>query len=302
MSRSVFREMYDGPKAILPELPMVAWKRANQATVPGLKPHSHVKEFEIFFMERGEAEWWVKSELHLVRANHVYVNRPGEIHGSLGHGMRPCGYFWIHLTFPGNGLPGVARDTAAAIRRELLEMRHRSFPGSDQLRQCFEDLILQHRVRAPFQVLRVRARLHLLLASLLSEYRAYAGRRVPSNPGSFAIRKAMDAVASHIHEIKTVSQLARIAGLGVTQFSGRFSMETGFTPATYLRRQRIERAKSLLLQGGHSIAQIAQETGFSSSQHFATVFKQIEGLTPGDFLSRAGSGRRSETRERPERA
>ncbi|MBC8040035.1 MAG: helix-turn-helix transcriptional regulator [Opitutaceae bacterium] len=77
--------------------------------------------------------------------------------------------------------------------------------------------------------------------------------------------------------------MAKIAKLSVTQFSERFLAETGFTPARYLRQERIERAKRLLRAGGKTVAEIAQATGFSSSQNLATAFRQAEGMAPGDY-------------------
>ena len=283
MSRSSFREVYDGAASVLPELPLVGWTRSSRARW-GVAPHVHEKAFEIFFMERGEAEWRVKNEPHTVAANHVFVNRPGELHGSTGRNLHPCGYFRIQVVFGKKGLPGLPARTSAAIRRELMGLRQRIFPASESLKECFVRLLELHRGEPPWQGLCVRAALHLLLGRLLSDYReSLAIPPEEARPHSYAIRKALRAISAQPQEIQSVTQLARLTRLGVTQFSERFFLETGFSPATYLRRQRIELAKSLLRSGTRSITEIAQETAFSSSQHFSTVFKQLEGCTPGGF-------------------
>jgi len=91
-------------------------------------------------------------------------------------------------------------------------------------------------------------------------------------------------IEDHLSEITSVTQLAAASGLGQTQFGGRFLAEIGLTPSDYLRRQRIEQTKRLLRRGGQTLAAIAHATGFSSSQHLSTVFKQIEGMTPTEFI------------------
>lgn len=131
----------------------------------------------------------------------------------------------------------------------------------------------------------IRARLHLLLGQLLSDHAAAENAGKAGKPGarSFAIRLALLAVQERPTELHTVADMAKVAKLSVTQFSQGFLAETGFTPARYLRQERIERAKRLLREGGKTVAEIAQATGFGSSQSLATAFRQVEGMSPMTF-------------------
>lgn len=284
MTRSNFREAFTGDAQILPELGLVGWARVGKARVPGLEPHAHPNTFEFFLFERGGAEWWVEQEVYRLSANQVYINRPDELHGSVGNSLRPCGYFWIHLEIGVNGLPGMLPEQSKAICEEISSMRLRTFPGSPALKQAFAALWMLHRERPPHAALAIRAQLHMLLVQLLQDHRAaVTAKPLPSHELSYSIRKAVEAVDASLAEIKSVNELARLSGLGVTQFSDRFFAEVGFTPAMYLRKQRIERAKTLLRSQNTSLADIAQTVGFSSSQHLATAFKQLEGVTPTSY-------------------
>lgn len=280
MSRANFREVFTGASQVIPELPLVGWARLDKARVPGLEAHAHGDAFEFFLFERGDSEWWVEGEVHHLSANQLYINRPGEVHGSVGESLQPCGYYWINLAIPASGLPGMTRDQSKALCREIASMQLRTFVGSPELKHAFEALWKSHRERPAHSVIVIRAQLHLLLARLLHDYRMAMTAQSPARKVSYAIRKAIEAIDAGLGEIKTIAELARISGLGVTQFRNRFLSETGFTPATYLRRQRIERAKTMLRARNGTLADIAQEVGFSSSQHLATVFKQLEGITP----------------------
>lgn len=48
----------------------------------------------------------------------------------------------------------------------------------------------------------------------------------------------------------------------------------------YMERVRIDCASQMLKESKMSITDIAMELGFKTSQHFATVFKKMIGVTP----------------------
>jgi AraC-like DNA-binding protein len=66
----------------------------------------------------------------------------------------------------------------------------------------------------------------------------------------------------------------------VSFFHEKFLKEVRLTPAEYLTRLRMKKAKQLLKISKKSITEIAFDLGFSSSQYFATVFKKVTGITP----------------------
>jgi AraC-like DNA-binding protein len=53
------------------------------------------------------------------------------------------------------------------------------------------------------------------------------------------------------------------------------------------QRARIMVAVEALAGGNVSIKQIAARTGFASPAAFGHAFRQVMGMTPGDFISRA---------------
>lgn len=283
MHRNGFREVYSDETRLLPELPLIGWARLAHARVPGLRPHRHADALEIFYIERGRVEWWVEKETHVLPAGRVYLNRPGELHGSVGAGLQPCGYFWLNLVVPEQGLPGMPREESDRLQKAIAAFRRRTFPGSAELKACFHQLVLSHRLRPVHAELEARSLLHLLLVHLLRDSEKAGQSRANAAEPSFAIRRVLDAIERDLSRIHSIEELAKAARLGPTRFADRFFREVGFTPAAYLRRRRIERAKLLLREGKNSLAAIAFEVGFSSSQHFATAFKQVEGLSPSRF-------------------
>ena len=81
----------------------------------------------------------------------------------------------------------------------------------------------------------------------------------------------------------TVEEMAALVGLGTTTFTEKVKNYSGFSPLNYLITIRIAEATKLLKRNNLSVTDIALDTGFYSSQHFATTFKKLTGYTPSDF-------------------
>ena len=83
-----------------------------------------------------------------------------------------------------------------------------------------------------------------------------------------------------------LEQLAAIACLSVCRFVTVFNRQFGLPPHRYICRVRIERAKALL-RAGVAPAVVAGETGFYDQSHLSRHFKNVCGVTPGQYLSPA---------------
>ena len=81
----------------------------------------------------------------------------------------------------------------------------------------------------------------------------------------------------------TVEEMAALVGLGTTTFTEKVKNYSGFSPLNYLITIRISEAIKLLKRNDLNVTDIALDSGFYSSQHFATTFKKLTGYTPSDF-------------------
>jgi AraC-like DNA-binding protein len=99
--------------------------------------------------------------------------------------------------------------------------------------------------------------------------------------------KSVETVAAFIennfHTDITVEKLAKTAGYSVFHFSRIFKEHTGFSPADYLIKTRIDKAKELLSRTSLPIELIAEKAGFHSPNYFNKVFKEREHQTPGQY-------------------
>lgn len=122
-------------------------------------------------------------------------------------------------------------------------------------------------------------KLFLFMEQLLRHAAAYA---LPAQ----AAPDAIDAVCRYVEANFTakirLDELAAMCGLNKYTFLRNFTKAKGITPYRYLETVRIGKAKELLQQG-LSPAATAQATGFADQSHFSVFFKDLIGLTPGQY-------------------
>lgn len=118
---------------------------------------------------------------------------------------------------------------------------------------------------------------HLLLE--VSRLRDPAGRGRLLSSRHPAVSRACELLEQHPESRWSLERLASEVGLSPNYLAQLFSREVGSPPHSYLAEQRIRRAKDVLARTDVPITALAYELGFSSSQHFARVFKAQTGCS-----------------------
>lgn len=88
-----------------------------------------------------------------------------------------------------------------------------------------------------------------------------------------------------------VADMAHALALSERTLHRHLMTQTGQSPARLLARLRLERACQLLEAGKQPLKRIVQQTGFGSDYNLRRAFQQQLGVSPGDYMSRFGSGR-----------
>jgi AraC family transcriptional activator FtrA len=83
-----------------------------------------------------------------------------------------------------------------------------------------------------------------------------------------------------------VADLAAEAAMSERTFLRRFRENVGMTPAAWLLRERIRRARDLLEEHHLALDDIAVACGFRSAETFRSAFKRIVGVPPATYRAR----------------
>ncbi len=81
----------------------------------------------------------------------------------------------------------------------------------------------------------------------------------------------------------SVRGIAEETGVHPGHLARVFRRERGCTIGEFVRIERVERAKTLLVRNDQSIARIAVEVGFCDQAHFGRAFKAVTGATPAAY-------------------
>ena len=98
-----------------------------------------------------------------------------------------------------------------------------------------------------------------------------------------AMRRVREYVDAHLGDSMDLATLAGVAGVSIHHFARGFKQSAGVTPHHYLTQKRVERAQNLLAHTDLSLSEIAYAVGFSDQSHLARHFRQMLGVTPGQF-------------------
>ncbi|MCC9608045.1 DNA-binding transcriptional regulator [Blastopirellula sp. JC732] len=97
------------------------------------------------------------------------------------------------------------------------------------------------------------------------------------------VARAVKFIRSNIGDGIQVMDVAKAVDLSRSTLDNRFKQILRRTVHDEIERVRLNFTKDLLATTDHTLAAIAQQTGFASVQYLATVFRQTTGQTPGEY-------------------
>ena len=104
-----------------------------------------------------------------------------------------------------------------------------------------------------------------------------------TNRAEEVINEARQLMREQVHHTLRAEDIATSLGVGYSWFRQTFKRVTGISPAQYIARLLISRAKEMLISENHTITETAYLLGFESVGQFSTIFRKIEGSTPRQF-------------------
>lgn len=294
------RGSYPGRKlarGVLPGLSSVGYWNATGKQDWGLDWHRN-EGIELTFLETGRMPFAVDGKEYTLGAGDVTITRPWQQHRvGLPH-VGPGRLHWMILDV------GVRRpnqpwnwpDWMVLTRKDLKELtitlRHNEQPvwrATREIRHCFGQIGCSvQNDRNGSSASRLTAYLNELMVLLLEMLRL---RQAKLDKSLSSTRRTVELFLEDlrfnpdsVRHPWTLEEMAEQCGLGLTYFVHHCKQITNMTPTQYLNQCRVEMAIRMLKdKPGQRITDIAIRCGFSSSQYFATVFRQHTGCSPLSF-------------------
>lgn len=98
-----------------------------------------------------------------------------------------------------------------------------------------------------------------------------------------AVLLAVETIHEKFGEDLSLSDLSQITGKTPEHLIRLFQRDETVTPIQYLWQYRVKKGLELLRSTGLKIGEIAEQSGFKTSYHFARTIKRHTGLTPSEI-------------------
>ncbi|SFE60318.1 ABC-type Fe3+-hydroxamate transport system, substrate-binding protein [Paenibacillus algorifonticola] len=125
-----------------------------------------------------------------------------------------------------------------------------------------------------------RHTIHYVLSSLLL---IIMGRNIPAKQQTVGMEHVLAYMNENYTKDLQVSQLAEMAGFSTNHFTKTFKNQMSITPSEYLLKQRIIKAKQLLVSSMKA-KRVAEQVGYKDEHYFSRVFKKAEGVAPTLYI------------------
>lgn len=123
----------------------------------------------------------------------------------------------------------------------------------------------------------------LLIRLMQTQARSMVERNLVKNKSRIGF--VVDYIKRNLHQKLSIESIAKLAYVSKSNFFKMFKDELGTSPNDFILQERISKAKELLATQ-NSIKETAYQTGFSDTNYFTRVFKQLEGITPKSYQNR----------------
>ncbi|QMV43274.1 helix-turn-helix domain-containing protein [Cohnella cholangitidis] len=208
-----------------------------------------------------------------IQVGQGFLFAPGEQQQYETNRAEPWDVYWIH--FYGAGADALLEGRGTG------EPWLFTFGRQERIRSLLDTLLGLSTSYESGDETKVSAMLYELLIELLRSSEGLSA--APGLDYQDRIRKTADLMSASCGEHWDLERMARSAGYSQTYFCRLFQRVMGRSPASFLQETRIARAKKLLVLGGLTVKQIAEQTGFSQSSYFIRRFRDREGMTPEQY-------------------
>jgi len=262
----------------LPELGGLELQKATYRS-HSFTPHFH-EEYAIGIFVEGSQKKHHRGSTHILNEGQICVINPGEVHCASPADGKGWTYRMLYIN------ASILKDIYTQIIGK--EQESPFFPNldidDDKLFNMILNLHLVLEKPASTLLEKESAFLSVMEQLIMKHADVKPKSRVLKSSGKHIkiVKEYLDQNYEQDISLEILSELTELSPFYLLRL---FKKEVGATPHIYLTHRRIKKAKQFL-SSEDSLADVAYKTGFVDQSHFTNRFKNIVGVTPGQYMSK----------------
>lgn len=185
-----------------------------------------------------------------------------------------CGQAFLEIMTGAKAAPGQIRDAYLKMTNFILNVLQESgHAGYEKLQEAMP--------RKNIELALTRRELQVVFAEEIKLLTAVI--RPKEDIGNYNIKRAIEYIRSHYHENISLEMVAGQLEITPEYLSTLFNREMGENFSVFVKKFRISHAKRLLKSEQKKIYEIAAAVGYADPKYFNRVFKEVVGLSPGEY-------------------
>ena len=230
-------------------------------------------DYYLVLLLNGRGYYRFGAEYQPVGAGHVILYKPGDGQDYHYRAADHAELYWIHFT---GTLAGGLLENLGFTHSDAYEVGIRA-----RAVELFERIIQEIQLRKPYHLQHCVGSLIDLLAELARSRDALLTGR--SGDMSERMEGVIRAMHAGFQQDRAIGWYAGQCGLSVYQFIRQFRKATQLSPARYVEKLRMAKARELLCDSSLGIAAIAGVVGYNDPFYFCRVFRKACGASPSRY-------------------
>lgn len=100
---------------------------------------------------------------------------------------------------------------------------------------------------------------------------------------NYHVKRCKDYIFTHLHGKLTLTEISNALSLNASYLSNLFFQCEGISVTKFIRREKINLAKNLLMYSNYTYSEIAAYLGYSSQSHLGAQFKKTAHMTLREY-------------------
>lgn len=249
----------------LPKL-QSAWRHTGSSDV---EPHVH-DATELVFVSKGDTEVQIVNQHFKGKTGMLYIHPANIPHNLKCRGRRDliCVLFYHAKLFMDE-------------RARVLDVR-----SDIQLQRWLEDLSALHcaKIKTPENIA------DSLLLAVLHKINDLEQQGFAMESLHPRIAAAVQFIHANLTRDLAAETIAKAAGASYSHLSRLFLAHFRCAPLKFQQRLRMEMAQKLLLNPYTNLSEVAEEVGYADLNYFCRLFRNIHGISPGQWRKKMSGG------------